>query len=126
MAGAYIGLFVFDGLRGDAPLGTWTLIAFFLAMLISMGFSAVLGMSIERIAYKPTTGSNQTCPASQCYWCFIHSLQQCCMGLWHTLQEIQLSLRQYSSSYWGCCYYASPDSYLECFLDYDDHSQAFR
>ncbi len=63
--GAYIGLFVFDGLRGgDAPpLGTWTLIAFFLAMLISMGgFSAVLGMSIERIAYKPLRGATRLAP----------------------------------------------------------------
>jgi branched-chain amino acid transport system permease protein len=62
MAGAFIGLFVFDALRGSAELGAWTIIAFFLAMLVSMGFSALLGMSIERIAYKPLRQATRLAP----------------------------------------------------------------
>ena len=34
MAGAFIGLFVFDWLRGSAPSGVWTIISFFLAMIV--------------------------------------------------------------------------------------------
>ncbi len=62
MVGAYIGLFVFDALRGDAPLGTWTFIAFFLAMLISMGLTATLGIVIERVAYKPLRKASRLAP----------------------------------------------------------------
>lgn len=62
MAGAYVGLFAFNALRGDASLGLWTLVAFFLAMLISMAFSAALGMTIERIAYKPLRKATRLAP----------------------------------------------------------------
>ncbi|MGD1822218.1 MAG: branched-chain amino acid ABC transporter permease [Pleomorphochaeta sp.] len=62
MVGAYIGLFVFDALRGNAPLGTWTFIAFFLAMLISMVITAALGMVIERVAYKPLRKASRLAP----------------------------------------------------------------
>lgn len=47
MVGAYIGLFVFDALRGTSPLGPWWLVAFFIAMVISMICCALLGMAIE-------------------------------------------------------------------------------
>lgn len=62
MVGAYIGLFVFDALRGNAPLGTWTFIAFFLAMLISMVITAALGIVIERVAYKPLRKASRLAP----------------------------------------------------------------
>ncbi|MGE4583505.1 MAG: branched-chain amino acid ABC transporter permease [Sphaerochaeta sp.] len=62
MVGAYVGLFAFDALRGSAPLGVWTLVAFFLAMLISMLFSAGLGMFIERVAYKPLRKATRLAP----------------------------------------------------------------
>lgn len=62
MVGAYIGLFAFDTLRGDSPLGVWTIIAFFLAMLISMVGSAALGTLIERIAYKPLRKATRLAP----------------------------------------------------------------
>ncbi len=62
MVGAFIGLFVFDALRGSADLGLWTLIAFFLAMLVSMGLSAILGMAIERVAYKPLRQATRLAP----------------------------------------------------------------
>lgn len=62
MAGAYMGLFLFDWIRGDAALGVWTLVAFFLAMIISMAFSALLGMFIERVAYKPLRKATRLAP----------------------------------------------------------------
>lgn len=62
MVGAYIGLFVFDGLRGDAPLGVWTFSAFLIAMLVSMIGCAVLGMVIERVAYKPLRKATRLAP----------------------------------------------------------------
>jgi len=62
MVGAYIGLFVFDLLRGDSPLGVWTVVAFFIAMLISMAACGILGMAIERIAYKPLRRATRLAP----------------------------------------------------------------
>lgn len=62
MVGAYIGLFVFDLLRGDSPLGVWTVVAFFIAMLISMAGCGILGMAIERIAYKPLRRATRLAP----------------------------------------------------------------
>lgn len=62
MVGAYIGLFAFDMLRGDAPLGAWTFTAFILAMLISSFFCAFLGMFIEKVAYKPLRKAARLAP----------------------------------------------------------------
>ncbi len=62
MAGAFIGLFVFDWLRGSAPLGVWTIISFFLAMIVSMGLSALLGVFIERVAYRPLRQATRLAP----------------------------------------------------------------
>ncbi len=62
MFGAYIGLFCFDALRGDASLGTWTFISFFIAMLISMVVTAGLGVATERIAYRPLRKANRLAP----------------------------------------------------------------
>ncbi|MBI9096154.1 MAG: branched-chain amino acid ABC transporter permease [Sphaerochaeta sp.] len=62
MVGAYIGLFIFDLLRGDSPLGVWTVVAFFIAMLISMASCGILGMAIERVAYKPLRRATRLAP----------------------------------------------------------------
>lgn len=62
MVGAYIGLFVFDALRGDSPLGVWTFIAFLIAMLTSAAFCAFLGVTIERVAYKPLRKAARLAP----------------------------------------------------------------
>jgi branched-chain amino acid transport system permease protein len=62
MFGAYIGLFVFDALRGSAPLGTWTFISFFIAMLVSMLATATLGVLTERIAYRPLRKASRLAP----------------------------------------------------------------
>jgi branched-chain amino acid transport system permease protein len=62
MVGAYVGLFSYNALRGSAPLGAWTLVAFFLAMLISMAACGVLGIVIERIAYRPLRHAARLAP----------------------------------------------------------------
>lgn len=62
MVGAYIGLFVFNFLRGSAPLGAWTFISFLLAMLCSAIFCAGLGMLIEKTAYKPLRKATRLAP----------------------------------------------------------------
>ena len=62
MVGAYVGLFVFDALRGSSAMGPWWVISFFIAMLVSMLFCALLGMAIERIAYKPLRKGSRLAP----------------------------------------------------------------
>lgn len=62
MVGAYVGLFVFDFLRGSTPLGVWWFFAFIIAMLSSMAFCAGLGMFIERVAYKPLRNATRLAP----------------------------------------------------------------
>lgn len=62
MVGAYVGMFSFNFLRGDAPFGVWTFTAFLLAMLIAMAFCAFLGMFIERVAYKPLRKATRLAP----------------------------------------------------------------
>lgn len=62
MIGAYIGLFVFDALRGDSPLGAWTFISFLIAMLASASLCALLGVTIERVAYKPLRKAARLAP----------------------------------------------------------------
>ncbi len=62
MVGAFIGLLVYTALTGDAAPGAWTLSAFFIAMLVSMIACAILGMLIERIAYKPLRNANRLAP----------------------------------------------------------------
>lgn len=81
MVGAYVGLFVFNALRGSTAMGPWWIIAFFIAMLISMVVSAFLGMAIERIAYKPLRKGSRLAPllsaigisfilSNSCAWMF--------------------------------------------------------
>ncbi|MGM0432882.1 MAG: branched-chain amino acid ABC transporter permease [Spirochaetota bacterium] len=62
MVGAYVGLFSFNFLMGETPFGIWLLVLFFIAMLIGMAASAVLGMIIERVAYKPLRKATRLAP----------------------------------------------------------------
>ena len=63
MVGAFIGLLVYTALTGEAAdPGAWTIIAFFIAMLVSMVACALLGMLIERVAYKPLRNANRLAP----------------------------------------------------------------
>lgn len=62
MVGAYIGLFVFDALRGSSAMGVWWIVAFFIAMIVSMLLCALLGMAIEKIAYKPLRKGSRLAP----------------------------------------------------------------
>ena len=62
MIGAYTGLFTYLALLGESTNAAWMLIAFFIAMLVSMAFCAVLGMFIEKVAYKPLRNANRLAP----------------------------------------------------------------
>ncbi len=62
MVGAYVGMFAFDFLRGDLPYGPLMLVVFFIAMIIAMFISAVLGVMIEKIAYKPLRKATRLAP----------------------------------------------------------------
>lgn len=62
MVGAYIGMFAFNFLKGDAEPGVWTVIAFFLAMIFSALFAAALGVFIEKVAYKPLRRAARLAP----------------------------------------------------------------
>lgn len=62
MLGAFIGLYVYQALSGGAQSGAWPLMAFFIAILVSMVCCAILGMLIERIAYKPLRHANRLAP----------------------------------------------------------------
>lgn len=61
MVGSYIGLFTFNAIRGNM-IGGWTIVAFFLAMLVGMAFSAALGVVIERVAYRPLRRATRLAP----------------------------------------------------------------
>lgn len=62
MIGAYTGLFTYTALLGESTNAAWMLTSFFIAMLISMAFCAILGMFIEKIAYKPLRNANRLAP----------------------------------------------------------------
>ncbi len=62
MVGAYTGLLTYTALLGSSENAAWMLIAFFIAMLVSMAFCALLGMFIERVAYKPLRNANRLAP----------------------------------------------------------------
>ena len=62
MIGAYTGLLTYTALLGESTNAAWMLISFFIAMLLSMVFCAVLGMFIEKVAYKPLRNANRLAP----------------------------------------------------------------
>ncbi len=62
MVGAYTGLLTYTALLGGSSNPAWMLAAFFIAMLVSMAFCAILGMTIEKIAYKPLRNANRLAP----------------------------------------------------------------
>ena len=62
MIGAYTGLFTYTALLGESTNAAWMLTSFFIAMLVSMAFCAILGMFIEKIAYKPLRNANRLAP----------------------------------------------------------------
>ncbi len=62
MVGAYLGLFIFNFLRGGSAMGPWWFVAFILAMLASMLICALLGMTIEKLAYKPLRKATRLAP----------------------------------------------------------------
>jgi branched-chain amino acid transport system permease protein len=59
MMGTYVGLFAFNGLRGEAGTGVWVLVSFFVGILAAMAASGTLGFVVEKIAYKPLRRSKR-------------------------------------------------------------------
>lgn len=53
MWASYVGLFTYNAIRGSHPTGVFSVFAFFASMIVAALFSSVLGMTIEKIAYKP-------------------------------------------------------------------------
>lgn len=62
MVGSYVGLFVYNAMRVGHSNGAFTIFAFFVAMLGAMVFCALLGMGIEKIAYKPLRKAPRLAP----------------------------------------------------------------
>jgi branched-chain amino acid transport system permease protein len=69
MGGAFVGLLVYNALRGlpglDAPPGVGVegaFLPFFIALIIAMAFSAAMGVTIERLAYRPLRKATRLAP----------------------------------------------------------------
>lgn len=62
MFGTYIGLLLYDRLRGGALPGSQTLLFFLLAIVAASLFSATLGVTVERIAYRPLRRAPRLAP----------------------------------------------------------------
>ncbi len=62
MVGAYVGLLAYTALTAVSTSGAWMLFSFFLALLASMAFCALLGVFIERVAYKPLRNASRLAP----------------------------------------------------------------
>ena len=62
MVGAFIGLVVYSMLVPGSATGAWPMLAFIISMVISAALCALLGMFIERVAYKPLRKANRLAP----------------------------------------------------------------
>ena len=62
MVGAFIGLLVYQALVPSGATGIFPIFAFCIAVLVSMIACALLGMFIERVAYKPLRNANRLAP----------------------------------------------------------------
>ena len=62
MVGAFIGLLVYQALVPSGATGLFPIFAFCIAVLVSMIACALLGMFIERVAYKPLRNANRLAP----------------------------------------------------------------
>lgn len=62
MWGSYIGLFVYNAIKTTHAPGGFSVFAFFVAMIVAALFSAALGMTIEKVAYKPLRKAPRLAP----------------------------------------------------------------
>lgn len=62
MVGAFLGLIIYTALVPDSSTGAWPMLAFIIAMICSAALCALLGMFIERVAYKPLRKANRLAP----------------------------------------------------------------
>jgi branched-chain amino acid transport system permease protein len=61
MMGTYVGLFFYDAIRPGAE-GFALIIVFLLSLLVAMMTSATLGVTVERLAYRPLRKSPRLAP----------------------------------------------------------------
>lgn len=62
MVGAFLGLIIYTALVPDGATGAWPMLAFLISMVASAALCALLGMFIERVAYKPLRKANRLSP----------------------------------------------------------------
>jgi len=62
MVGAFIGLICYQFMVPNDAVGAWPMLAFFIAIIVSMVLCGLLGMFIEKIAYKPLRNANRLAP----------------------------------------------------------------
>lgn len=79
MVGSFIGLF---SARYLASAGLSPILVLLISLVISMTISALLGMSIERLAYKPLRKSFANRCVDYCNWRFFFAGIQRCVCAW--------------------------------------------
>lgn len=62
MVGSYIGLFIYNGIRGTHAPGAFTVFAFFISMIIAAICCSLIGVGIEKVAYKPLRKAARLAP----------------------------------------------------------------
>lgn len=62
MVGTYAGFYFYDLAKGAAEPGAYATFIFFIALLMAMAVSAVLGMTVERLAYRPLRKAPRLAP----------------------------------------------------------------
>ncbi|HUZ17828.1 MAG TPA: branched-chain amino acid ABC transporter permease [Spirochaetia bacterium] len=60
--GTYVGLLSYTALIGKSTNPLWIIVSFVIAMLFAMTASAVLGVLVERVAYKPLRKAPRLAP----------------------------------------------------------------
>ena len=62
MCGAFIGAETLIALLGSAASGGWTVFSFLLALLTALVLTGLLGVFIERVAYRPLRSAPRLVP----------------------------------------------------------------
>jgi len=62
MLGTYAGLLLYRSLAGGHVKDTWTLLVFFVSLILAMLVSGIIGIIVERLAYKPLRNASRLAP----------------------------------------------------------------
>jgi len=60
--GTYVGLIAYTGLIGTSTNPAWILLSFVVALVVAMLASAILGVVVERVAYRPLRKAPRLAP----------------------------------------------------------------